>query len=105
MPGSFDNLTITNGHLSPSGPLQVPPGETDAVVYAWVMQQQAQGAGAFVQCLGKSNAQGDAWVTTDHGVHRGSFEPGQAFAQGTLTAKNSAGKTTLYWWSETILLT
>ena len=106
MPGSFnDPLKIdNNGHLSPKGPLAINQGETHKGLYIWVMQPQAQGEGAFIQCQGEPNNAANAWVMKNgYQYHHGKFKPGQAIAMGILTTEKTAGgKSIVFWWSVNI---
>ena len=107
MPGSFDDLKIDgNGHLSPKGPLEVPKDQNNPEVYAWVMQAQPDGTGAFIKCEGEPTFDRTAWATkAGTEEHKGNFKPGPAIATGSLVAKTSTGESTVFWWSVQITLT
>ena len=102
MPRNFDSpLTIVDGCVMPSGPLDLAPGETPVRLDIWVWQDN--GACAAVQRVftepGKWTAHPDPKAD-----HTGAmFMPGPATAMALLVS-TTAGQTKTFQWTEGILL-
>jgi hypothetical protein len=109
MPPNFESpLKIdSSGHVLPTGPLDMPKGETVNRVSAWVYQLKADGTGAV--CIAAQtagfNPSDTKWTgNSATAFHQGQFQPGQATGLALAISTDSSGATKVFWWGETILV-
>lgn len=106
MPVSFDSqMTIhaDDGCLTPSGPLELAPGETALRLDIWIYQRSV-GAACMAFLL---NPTGAKWTMhpappNDHVGNR--FQPGPAIGKGLIVKRNDQGQMIVDQWDEPINL-
>lgn len=104
MPRNFDSpLPITNGCITPAGPLDLAPGETPVRLDVWVWQEK--GACAAVQRVFTPGSNRWEAIPDPKSDHTGAmFVAGPATGM-VLLVSTTAGETKTFQWTEGILLT
>jgi hypothetical protein len=104
MPASFDDkFSITNGEITPKGPLGDLANKGTIHLHFWVVQMQGGKKGAFMQAQGRLET-GDPtrWEMAPTNIHRhGKFVPGNAFATAVAMLDPDDQ---MDWWATTVEL-